>query len=496
MSRRLARLAEPLRRAWALRRTIRVRLTLWYAALLAATLAAFGGFLYVNLARGLHAQLDRALAADAQQVNAMLDLDKERLKIKEDGRLIEPGILVVIYDRAGREFYSNDKGHALPAMDEALARAAQAGEAYQTVRLASGAAWRVLVTSAVAEERAVVGVLLVAHTLGDTEAALRWSVTLLVTAGPVLLALAVGVGVFLAGRALDPIDRIVRTSEQIGAEDLSRRLHLPPSPDEVGRLAATFDQMLDRLDRAFQRQRQFTADAAHELRTPLALLIAQADAALARPRRAEEYRAALASGREDAARLSQLLNELLTLARADAGELPLDLEPLELNALADDVLLTLAPLAAARGVRLGRPPRGPAVPVEADQTRLTQLLVNLIDNGLKYTPAGGAVTVSVGHTPAAAVLRVTDTGVGIAPEHLPHVFERFYRADKARSRGEGGAGLGLAICRWIAQAHGGDITVASEPDRGTTFTVRLPLARVQSPLPGPRRRPLAALPVR
>jgi HAMP domain-containing protein len=290
----VAGLPARLRRGWALRRTIRVRLALWYAALLAATLAAFGGFLYVNLARGLHAQVDRALAAEAQQVNSMLELEKDgRLELEEDGRLLEPGTLVVIYDRAGRLFFTNDHGDALPAMDEALARAAQGGQTYRTVRLAGGAAWRVLVGPAVAEERAVVGALLVAHTLGDVEAMLRSLVTLLVSAVPVLLALAAGGGAFLAGRALDPIDRIVRTAEQIGAADLSRRLGLPPGPDEIGRLAATFDRMLGRLDRAFQRQRQFTADAAHELRTPLAVLIAQADAALAQPRTAAAYRAAL-----------------------------------------------------------------------------------------------------------------------------------------------------------------------------------------------------------
>jgi heavy metal sensor kinase len=292
---------------------------------------------------------------------------------------------------------------------------------------------------------------------------------------PLTLLLAVAVGLFLAGRALDPIDRITRTADQIGAENLSRRLDLPPSADEVGRLAATFDRMLDRLDRAFRRQRQFTADASHELRTPLAMLISQAEVALGRRRTASEYQRVLAGVRDDARRMDQLLGELLTLARADAGQELLMREPLDLGDLTTDVVAAMEPLARARGVELRLGPIE-AVEVQGDQTRLTQLLVNLVDNGLKYTPAGGPVTVSVERQDGTAVIQVADGGVGIASEHLPHVFERFYRVDAARSRAEGGAGLGLTIGRWIAEAHGGTIRADSELGRGSTFTVHLPLA--------------------
>jgi signal transduction histidine kinase len=235
--------------------------------------------------------------------------------------------------------------------------------------------------------------------------------------------------------------------------------------------------MLDRLEAAFQRQRQFTADASHELRTPLAMLRSQIDVALQRRRRGGEYEQILASLREDTERLSQMVGELLTLARADAGQEVLEREPVNLDELAIQVVAAMQPLAATRGVQLRHEAGpGPGAVVLGDQTRLMQLFVNLVDNGLKYTPAGGVVVVSVHADAERITVRVTDTGVGIAAEHLPHLFERFYRADAARARAEGGAGLGLAICQWIAHAHGGTIVIDSEAGRGTAVSVALPPA--------------------
>ena len=180
--------------------------------------------------------------------------------------------------------------------------------------------------------------------------------------------------------------------------------------------------------------------------------------------------------RRTASRMSQLLSDLLILARADAGEAPLVREALDLSVLASEVAATLLPLAQTRQLDL-RCEVGSGPIVEGDQTRLTQLLLNLVDNGLNYTPPGGVVEISVGREDGYGVLRVADSGAGIAPEHLPHLFERFYRADKARSRAEGGTGLGLAISRWIAEVHGGTIGVESTPGQGATFSVRLPLKR-------------------
>jgi heavy metal sensor kinase len=315
----------------------------------------------------------------------------------------------------------------------------------------------------------------VGHPQDVVEGALGRLILLMAVAIPATVAFAICGGVFLAGRALNPIDQVTRTASRIGAEeDLSQRLNLR-SEDEVGRLALTFDRMLDRLERAFARQRQFTADASHELRTPLALFRGQIEVALNQRRTVKDYQTILASLHEDAERMSLLLGDLLTLARADAGQENLFRERVDLADVADEVVAVMQPLAEKKAVDLARD-QGTSAPVDGDQTRLLQLLVNLVDNAVKYTPTGGRVAVTVDRLANQARLRVADTGVGIAPENVPHIFERFYRVDKARSRAEGGSGLGLAIVEWIVHAHGGTIAVASETGRGTTFTVTLPLA--------------------
>lgn len=474
-----------LRRAWANLRTIRVRLTLWYVALLAVILAAFSAFLYVDLSRSLHDEVDRLLRSEAQRLIATLDIEDGQPRFGDGPDNLQVGTVAALYDPTGQHLLANDPRQPLPAVAEALGRAAQGQQTLTTIRFPDGTEWRVL-TTPVAENGRPITVLQVARAERDIEATLGQLMTLMALAVPLTLLLAIAGGVFLAGRALNPIDRITRMAAAISARDLSQRLNLSGN-DEVGRLAATFDRMLDRLEAAFQRQRQFTADASHELRTPLTMLRSQIDVALERRRSAAEYARVLASVREDTDRIGQLLGDLLTLARADAGREPLARERVDLNDLAEQVVTAMQPLARQRGLGLQRG-NGVPVPVEGDQTRLMQLLVNLVDNALKYTPSGGAVTVSAGQEAGWGVLLVVDTGIGIAPEHLPHLFERFYRVDKARARSEGGTGLGLAICRWIAEAHGGTIGVESQPGGGTTFTVRLPLAPGLTPLaPGTPR---------
>jgi signal transduction histidine kinase len=231
--------------------------------------------------------------------------------------------------------------------------------------------------------------------------------------------------------------------------------------------------MLDRLEEAFQRQRQFTADASHELRAPLTLLLGQVDVALQQPRSDREYNQALRGLREDILRLRQLVDALLALARADARQNMLAPEPLDFGELTQEIADALAPVAEERGIHL-EARYMPGIIVRGDQARLMQLLLNLVENALNHTPTGGTVIVAAERAgnPRMATASVRDTGCGIGARHLPHVFERFYRVDTARTAG--GAGLGLAICTWIAEAHGGHIEVQSEVGVGSTFTVWLP----------------------
>ena len=470
-----------LRGTWRALRTIRVRLTLWYVGLLAVILLGFSTFLHLNLSRNLYEELDRSLVSYARQLVGNLELVAGSPRFGDEVELLPPGTVAVLYDRSGRQLIANAARQPLLAVVEGLVQATREEQRFNTVRLSDGPDWRVLTVPVVRGDR-VIAVIQVARSTQEIVAALGQLVTQIAVAVPLTLVLAIAGGLFLAGRALGPIDRMTRAADQMNAEDLSRRIEVPSSHDEVGRLAATFDRMLDRLEAAFQRQRQFTADASHELRTPLAVLAGQMDVLLAQDRTEQEYREGVASMRQTASRMSQLLSDLLTLARADAGEALLVREPLDLGVLASEVAATLAPLAEARRLDLRcEVDNGPVV--EGDQTRLTQLLVNLVDNGLKYTPPGGVVRISVGREDGYGVIRVADNGAGIAPEHLSRLFERFYRADKSRSRAEGGTGLGLAISRWIAEVHGGTIEVESTPSRGSTFSVRLPLKERQESEP-------------
>ncbi len=453
---------------------IRVRLTLWYVALLAAILLAFSGFLYLSFSRSLREEQDATLRAAAAQLQANIDHENGQPRLGEDRSQLSPGFAVALYDRSVQVLLEGAPRWPASALEGVQSRAARGEAALITVQPDNGKAWRVLVAP-IQENGRTIAVLEVGRSEEELQAALSQLLLLMGLAVPATLALAAVGGVFLAHRALSPIDRVTRTAGRIGAEGLSQRLGMPPSGDEVGRLAATFDDMLERLERAFQRQRQFAADASHELRTPLSIVSSQVDVSLERPRSLAEYQEALRVVGSEAERMRRLVSELLTLARADSGQESLEREPLALDELAGEVVGQLGPLAEARGLHLELGRVEPVV-VTGDQTRLMQLLFNLADNALKYTPTGGRVTISTERQDGRAVVAVADTGIGIAAEHQPRLFERFYRVDKARSRAESGTGLGLAICDWIARAHGGRIEVASLPGQGSTFTVYLPLA--------------------
>ena len=260
-----------------------------------------------------------------------------------------------------------------------------------------------------------------------------------------------------------------------------------PAPTlALGRLARTFDEMIARLDEAFRRQREFTADASHELRTPLTIIKGQIDVSLQREREPEVYRQVLSTVNEEVNRLIRLAGSLLTLTRADAGQIPLTLEPVSVSDLVAGTLEQVRPLASQREIEL-QLLADTDVTIRADEDLLLQLLLNLLDNAIKYTPAGGQVTAGWSLDGDQVALWVRDTGPGIPEEHLSHLFDRFYRVDKSRSRAEGGVGLGLAISRWIAEAHAGSLSVESEQGAGSTFTVRLWTARsLRSLLPRSR----------
>jgi heavy metal sensor kinase len=449
-------------------RSMRVRLTVWYLIILFATLMTFALVIYLGIARDLRSEMDFSLELVARKVVDQSARGRPRL----DGDALPPGYAATLYDPVGNMLATAGAKGALPR--DSAQQASDGYGAWRSVTL-DGDTWRVFAQPIQTEGR-VVATLQVGISEEMVDRAVDRLGFLLAALVPLALLLAGIGGLFLAGRAFDPVDRITRTAAAIGGEDLARRLpdHVVRTPGELGRLAATFNHMLDRLEKAFQRQRQFTADASHELRAPLTLLLGQVDVALQRPRSDAEYNQVLRGLREDILRLRQLAEVLLALARADARQDLLAPEPLDLGELVQEIAEAMASVAEERGIHL-EAHTSPGVVIHADQARLMQLLLNLVENAINYTPPGGTVAVSAQRAdiPATACVCVSDTGSGIAPKHLPHVFERFYRADSARTAG--GAGLGLAICRWIAEAHGGRIEVESELGVGSTFTVWLPL---------------------
>jgi len=299
---------------------------------------------------------------------------------------------------------------------------------------------------------------------------LHLSALWLMVTGGIILFLGVSGGGWLVGRALRPIDNISNAAMKISAGDLSQRINTAETESELGRLAAVLNSTFARLETAFAQQRQFTADAAHELRTPVTVMLTQTQTALNRERNAAEYRETLEACQRASQRMRKLIESLLELARLDAGQETLKRSKFDLSQTARDCVELVRPLAVARGIKI----HCDLQPVEAhgDAERLAQVITNLLANAVQYNKDNGEVRVSAKEQDSMILLAVSDTGPGISSEDLPHVFDRFYRADSSRSSGQ--TGLGLAISKAIVEAHGGTIEVASQPGTGTTFTVVLP----------------------
>lgn len=292
--------------------------------------------------------------------------------------------------------------------------------------------------------------------------------------GGMVLVLGLAGGAWLAARAIAPIEDISAAATRIAAGHLDERIAVVENGSELDGLAAVLNDTFTRLDAAFAEQARFTSDAAHELRTPVSVMLAQAQLALARPRSADEYRETIATTQRAAQRMHGLIESLLSLATLDARAEPLQAQPCDLADLAREQLELIRPLADERRIALATD--FATAPCAADPGRLAQVLTNLLSNAVKYSRPGDTVRLSTTRDNGHALVRITDTGPGIAPAHLPHLFERFYRADASRNRTTGGTGLGLAICKAIADAHRGTLEVTSTEGGGSTFTLRLPAA--------------------
>ena len=459
--------------------SIRTRLTLWYTGILAITLLVFSVLLYSLLAGILLAVMDERLASQAQNITRLIQAENDPVAVLLSGRVRLPEIdifasqhyiQIVTADGQAVQLSDNLRGQVLPA-PPVVAEKVAAGESYAfTVDAGQGVRLRVHSRPILFGGRPI-GAVQTARSLTELYDSLSVVRQVMVLGGGISLLLAAVGGVILAAAALRPVQAITTTAERIaGTQDLGQRIPVAVANDELGRLTSTINAMLARLQTLFQAQQRLVADVSHELRTPLTTIQGNLD--LVHRGAAKDpvaQRETLRAIGDETARMSRLVNDLLLLAQADAG-LRLSLVPVEMDTLLLEVYRQAQVMAQGVAVRLGAEDQAQ---VMGDHDRLRQLLLNLVDNALKYTSAGGEVTLSMCRRDGWVQVAVADTGIGIAPDDLPHIFERFYRADRRPTR-PGGSGLGLSIGQWIAQAHAGRLEVASQPGRGSTFTLWLP----------------------
>jgi heavy metal sensor kinase len=465
-------------------RSLRSRLTLWYVLILAVILATSGFSWYLYFSKKLLGHVDERLCLVAEDLASFHLVFHNELSSVDSCQALEDfvrrrnwGEYVQILDEQGRLICcsKNLQEFHLPLNEGILQQVTQGNPHFETIRPLRPHPIRIL-TSPFVEQGRVTKVLQVGVSLACMEQTLEELRLILLTFSPLaFLALSFGEW-FLAGRVLSPVVRITRAVQKINAENLYRRLPVEKNRDEIDQLAETFNSMLARLEDSFRKIKQFSADVSHELRTPLTILKGETEVALRWAKEPPEYCKVLESNMEEIDRMGQIIDDLLTLAKSEAGQMPLEIKEFSLSALLRELYLQGKTLGESKHIGVFfKLVVAEEIRIMGDETRLRQAFLNLISNGIKYTPAMGYLEISLDVEQDNAVVTITDTGIGIPKEHLPHIFDRFYRIDEARNREEGGTGLGLSIVKWIVEAHEGRITVTSMVDEGSTISVYLPM---------------------
>jgi len=477
-------------------RLIRFRLTLTYTLLLAAAFALFSGAIVIGLNNVLYNNFEQSVQQAATKVVKQFKITSVPVGYPDIGVHVNVTAETASGDVNTSKDYQyaflgangqplfDPNGHPVTSSKPADPKVTTNPKTKQAITqaLVSQSPQSLTLEGSNGDNGVVVvpiedqAVLVLQASEQDTEDTVSLLQRTIIMAAAVMTLLSGAGAWFLTGRILRPIDDMSKRVRKITIHDLNERLRIRQH-DEIGRLASTFNDMIARLQASFDRQKRFTSDASHELRTPLTVMQADIDLALRRPRSVEEYRETLQSAQEEVTRLSHIVSDLLTLTRLDTDVAFVEHEPVALDDLIDSIVTGMQPLAKDRGILLTHMLEGPAT-ILGDITRLKQLFINLLDNALNYTPLGGHIYVAVETTLDEIRVSISDSGIGIEPEHLPHVFERFYRADQARSRNHEGTGLGLAIAQSSAQAHHGRIEVSSVIGAGSVFTVILPSSGV------------------
>jgi heavy metal sensor kinase len=451
-------------------KSVRVRLTLWYVAIFSLILLIYGGFVYGLLRGNLVSEMDRRLREDVETAEELLD-----------DYVSNPSVLESLQsrDRWLLEVWSVDGALAYSAPRAAVSRlgppdSACAGRRLRTeaIKLEDGLRIRTACKTVEVDGKRLT--IRSARSADRIHEELREVLLMLGLGFPLAIGAAALGGYFLARRALLPIARMNEQARSITAEKLAERLKIENPEDELGSLARTFNETFARLEGSFDQMRRFTADASHELRTPLTAIRTMGEVALRDGLNKRDHSETLSSILEETDYLRHLVESLLTLSRADAGQLKLRLEDVDLGALVREVGEHLCVLAEEKGQRLKTHVSSP-VPSRVDRTLLRQAVINLVDNAIKYSPDGTEVELRASKTDRHAVIEVIDRGEGIPAEHLPKIFDRFYRVDASRTRSQGGAGLGLAIAKWATEIHGGRLEIESQVGRGTRLRIVLPI---------------------
>ena len=454
-------------------KTLRVRFALWTAGLFLVILTGFSMYVYTSLARGLYSERDDSLTLNASQFIASLNIEGEQILLSdsfqeepENADLREQGYTIQIFSPQAELLQSFGFYHTvLPAVSPTLSSAF-----FSTIDNRSAGTKIRVYTTPVIENGHLIAILQVAQSLEGIEGTLQRLLLILIVSVPLLVFISGLSGYWLAARALQPIDRITGMARRISAEDLSARLNIAGTNDEVGRLAGTLDNMMSRLEQSFQRERQFTSDASHELRTPLAAMKAVLDRIRKKPRTVREYREALDDLAEEVDRLGSLTEDLLQLASSDERK-ELAFESFNLSALIEDISDSMRPLIDVKELNFTQQIEDDLC-MRGDSDDLIRLFVNLLDNAIKFTEQG-EISLTAGLQNNEIKIVIRDTGKGIDARHLPHIFDRFYRTDESRTTP--GSGLGLAIAKDIVQRHQGRIEVSSTVNLGSVFTILFPV---------------------
>ncbi len=479
-------------------RSLRFKLTLWYVLILGILLVSFSTFLYFTLSKSLHRDVDNKLRSLAELVSSESSSPLSKFGFGNIDQTLETsmnlkpiGKFIQVLDESGNigRKSENLKNVQLPISLNALKNASKGLITFETNRSIGNTPLRII-TFPVVENNHAARIVQIASSLEEVEDALNTLFIILIITVPLALMVASLGGQFLAHKALKPVDDITQTARMITSQNLNQRITPPKVKDEISRLIETFNGMISRLDQSFRQIKQFSSDASHELKTPLTILKGEVEVMLRKERTQQEYQQTLKSNLEEINRMSQIVEDLLLLSKADTGQIKLNKGDINLTEILTEVVAQMDMLARSKRLHLSASDNNQDVHIFGDALRIRELFINLIENGIKYTEEGGSIHIHLQKEYPPQVrnqseraekererfvkIIVSDTGIGISLEDQEKIFNRFFRVDKARSREQGGSGLGLSICKWIVEAHQGEIRVESKLAKGSSFIVKFP----------------------